>query len=275
MRYVEACEAKDWHFHLASKGSKNLDSTVFFRCKSWRHHGSKCQLWKGAQDFSRVRETLKRFTDWYYLCLTYPQNEWPDKQALYRAGVTHWARLRKRIIRKFGKIKYVQTWEAHASGGPHVNVIVSSPGMAECWGEDWRGLRAVLNPHAVEVGFGKRFWIEPVRPDLDILTGYMVKCARELIGAGPKCQIPYNAPKHFRRLRASQKTLPPVYRSGVQAILRLVPKESCTLCKVLGACPAHEFVAPDGEILSWQEAAQRDRIVSVESAVDEGILVPT
>jgi hypothetical protein len=41
------------------------------------------------------------------------------------------------------------------------------------------------------------------------MAGYLVKLTRELTGAGPKNQIPVNAPRHFRRLRASKGLLPP------------------------------------------------------------------
>ena len=59
---------------------------------------------------------------------------------------------------------------------------------------------------AVECGFGFIFWIERVRNKGE-LTNYFLKIATEL---GKASQIPVNAPKNFRRVRASQKLLPPV-----------------------------------------------------------------
>jgi hypothetical protein len=49
--------------------------------------------------------------------------------------------------------------------------------------------------------------------DQDAMCGYLVKTAKELIGAAGKNQIPINAPRHFRRLRASRGLLPPVHRN--------------------------------------------------------------
>lgn len=214
MRYIDACENKEWSLLFWKKDNPAEQAVGIYSCGSWRHAGE-CRQWKGAQDFCRIRSAIQsRGPGWTYLVLTYPQNQWPNKTALYRYGVITWARLRKRFTRRFGKIEYIQTWERHAKGGAHVNVIIHNAELfAEVSGDGWKRFRRLwLEPHAVESGFGNRTWVEPVRGQSEI-AGYLVKLARELTGAGSKSQIPIDAPPHFRRIRASQKLLPPPARN--------------------------------------------------------------
>jgi hypothetical protein len=64
-----------------------------------------------------------------------------------------------------------------------------------------------------DAGFGWRCWGEQLSGKSEAIAGYLTKLSRELTGAGPKGQIPIDAPRHFRRLRASRKTLPPRRKS--------------------------------------------------------------
>jgi hypothetical protein len=229
-RYVVACAEEQWSLHVWERARPRNQAIVPFACRSWRHPGA-CRLWKGSQDFARISEAVKGNGFWVYMVFTYPQNAWPDKWLLYKAGVVHWARLRKRFARKWGKIAYVQTWERHLKGGAHCNVIVSSRSLAAaCAGDGWKRVRRDwLEQAAVACGFGFRTWIEPVN-DMDAISGYLVKLARELTSADGKDQIPNDAPPHFRRIRASRGLLPPPIKNELwTGRLRFCPADDPSL----------------------------------------------
>lgn len=220
LKSVHMCESGSHLFVLWAKSKPETSSIKFvpFRCRSWRHEGE-CQRYKGAQDFVRVSEgILSRGDRWVYLVLTFNQRQERSEWDVYRCGVDRWKKLEKRLTRRHGKIEYVQTWEKHTrSDFPHVNVVIHNRSIwEECEGDGWRSFRQELRPHAVECGFGTITpHVEPLRKDTGAgLAGYLTKLSRELTGAGVKNQVPVNAPPHFRRIRASQGLLPPVYRPG-------------------------------------------------------------
>lgn len=137
-----------------------------------------------------------------------------------------WSNLRKRICRKLRttSLRYIQTWERHQRGGLHCNVTIEGEGIRELlqyqtlkpmMDYDDMPFNTVLSPMAVECGWGPSLYMQAVGSgDGDAMAGYLVKLATELTGAGEKCQIPIDAPPHFRRLRASPGLLPPLNRSG-------------------------------------------------------------
>jgi hypothetical protein len=65
---------------------------------------------------------------------------------------------------------------------------------------------------AQSCGFGWQCYADILSGQAGGLAGYLAKKAQELVGAStkPGDQIPYDAPRHFRRLRASRGCLPPV-----------------------------------------------------------------
>lgn len=211
MGYIEACRRGAWSLLLWHREDPKQERCVRFRCRSWRHEGE-CSEWRGAQDFERVSAATSSRKDWVYVVLTYASKQWRDLMALYRATVVHWSALRKRLARRFGVVAYVQTWEAHRSGYPHVNLLIGNPVFFADAVADWRFLRrAWLEPNAVACGFGQRTWLEPMR-SAAAMAGYLTKLSRELVGHGRKNQSPLMAPKNFRRLRASRGVLPPPYK---------------------------------------------------------------
>lgn len=250
LSYVGACMTQGWHLELRKRdGSDPSLLRVPFRCRSWRHAGD-CREWCGACDFVRCQKAILENPFWTYMVFTYPKREWPLVSQLFRFGVVSWARMRKRIQREFGSFKYIQTWEVHKSGYPHVNVVVSNQALhaaAEATPtiikQEW------LEPALVECGFGKISHLEPMK-DGTRMAGYLVKMAKELTGATVKNQIPVNAPKGFRRLRASKGLLEPRHRPG-EYTGRIVP------------CPLTALQA-DGEIVNadvppWlQERLERE-----------------
>lgn len=207
LKSVDACECGRWHLQVWSKLDPTQHSRIAYKCRSWRHPGP-CRLWRGAQDFIRVRDAVKKRGDWVYCVLTYAQRDWASPGALFKAGIRHWSALRKRLCRRYGKLAYIQTWEAHKSGWPHVNVLIGNPDFHAESLSDWRRVRKrVLIPAAVACGFGPIAWLECMR-DSTSIAGYLTKLARELTGSTVKNQVPIEAPPHFRRLRASQGLLP-------------------------------------------------------------------
>ena len=212
MKSIEACEGGWWTIATWKRGDGSNPALRPFRCRSWRHEGE-CRAYCGACDFARCADALTRFPNWTYLILTYPHRQWPDVKALFRAGVVHWARLRKRIQREYGDMKYIQTWEIHRSGYPHVNVVVSNENLFKEVARNHRRVREdFLDPACAEVGFGFCKWAETLR-DERRMAGYIAKLGLELTGHGVKSQTPVNAPRHFRRIRASRHTLPPRKKS--------------------------------------------------------------
>jgi len=116
--------------------------------------------------------------------------------------------MRKRFVKEWGPIKYIQSWEVHKSGRPHVNVVISNQALhyAAC-NTPWCLKTEWLEPTLLEVGFGSICHMKPVY-NREGMAGYLLKFLKELTGASKKGQIPVNAPKGFRRLRASKGLLP-------------------------------------------------------------------
>lgn len=159
---------------------------------------------------------VKLGIEWVYLVLTLIHGNYANEWAAYNAGYFHWQKFSKRLIYHFDSLAYVQTWEKHKSGFPHVNVALHNKKIWQlCEGDGWKDFRQLIKPMLVETGFGYVVHVSPLRPDGELtLTGYMTKLSRELTGAGVKNQIPINAPRHFRRLRASRGLLEPIHRPG-------------------------------------------------------------
>ena len=164
LSYVEACRRGAWHLTIWDKSQTVPEvKRIPFACRSWRHEGD-CRLWCGACDYTRILQAIEENTHWTYLVLTYPRKKYPDLRRLFRAGVVHWSRLRKRLARQFGEIRYIQTWEIHKDEYPHVNVLVSNEGLFHEATENHRRFkRKWLEPALVETGWGPVSWVEGMR----------------------------------------------------------------------------------------------------------------
>jgi hypothetical protein len=205
LSYVAACHCQAWSLKIWPKDDPRRITKIAFKCRSWRHEGE-CRLWKGAQDFARIKEGMEKFDYWSHVTLTFYQPPGADRIKLYREGVTKWAKLRKRLGREYGKFRYIQTWERHESGFPHVHLAVSNTKLFErAIGDPKHAFEQYLMLPAVECGFGQVGWLQQIY-GRDGMAGYLTKLARELTGSGKDYQIPDNAPPRFRRLRASAKT---------------------------------------------------------------------
>lgn len=193
-----------------------------------------------------MSSALAEHGPWVYVVLTLP-GSWRRHgtawNAYKKAGALWNDRLRKRLKRLYGRFRYVQTWESHRDGFPHLNVVLGGDDLiadvdARGYGPErvvrgptgrerrtrvprWRALWREL---ATETGFGPVVWVERLEdvedaPErtTDGLAAYMVKLAHnlgaspaaELTGHTAKEQTPLAAPRGFRRLRTSHRLLPP------------------------------------------------------------------
>lgn len=224
LRYVSACEHGSWHLMLHKKGEPETVRPYRFRCRSWRHKGE-CSKWRAAQDWTRIRDAMGRLDCWVYVVLTFKQSEWWDWRAQYQLACPYWSLMRKRLTREYGRIHYIQTWERHRKQGLHVNLLIGNEGIwydcernADEWQDD------ILRPMCLDIGFGQRTFAQCLRTDSeDQMAGYLTKLADELVGADNKCQVPFDAPPHFRRLRASRGLLDPPHKSDMTGYLVFHP----------------------------------------------------
>lgn len=227
MTYIEACQNGDWHLHLWPIDQAHEDAEqcqrVPFSCRSWRHDGD-CRKWKGALDWWRVKEALKKRTDWVFVTLTFhqPDDSWGRWQTYFKA-MPCWDTLRKRLVRYYGKIQYISTWERHQLGGCHGHFVIGNAELYHDYNFDplnWTNL--YLSVQAEEVGFGYQCHATTVYGPAG-LAGYLTNLHTELIGAGTKKQVPVDAPRHFRRIRASRGLLPPPPEPELQGQLVKLP----------------------------------------------------
>lgn len=231
LRSVEACEAQSWHLHTwdPADGHDHNCNRVAFTCKSWRHEGP-CRAARGALDWWRVSQGLEKREDWVYCVLTFRQGKTDaERFRTYKLAYVCWDKLRKRLVRSYGKVAYVQTVERHRKGGCHLNVVIGNAAIACEVERDWRKWRReVLIPSAVDCGFGPVAWVERCDKASGRLAGYITKLANELTGALSKDQVPDDAPPHFRRIRASRGLLPPAPESDLTGELVKVPVPTYT-----------------------------------------------
>lgn len=148
-----------------------------------------------------------------HVVLTYPTWLTSNVKDLYTRGLHDWAKLRKRLHRRFKKMQYVQVWERTRKGYPHCHMAVTCERMYYCMGTDgilnwWEWLRV----DATQCGFGKIGWCKPITRG-PAMAKYLANLCAEVTGTGKAYQIPTNAPKGFRRLRASVGLLPPVHKN--------------------------------------------------------------
>lgn len=244
--YVRACDDGAWSLALWRRDGQPLDEagtwwrTTAYRCHSWRHAGD-CGRQRAAEDVRRIQAGLatERVEDLVYLVATWDQAKFGGNFArAYRGILRCWSRLRKRLIREWGPLRYVAVVERHASGYPHLNVILINPALGSaCAGTGWKTVRTGwLRAALLECGFGEISWLEPVRSRAAIAT-YVSKLAGEI---GKASQVPLEAPPHFRRLRASRGLLPPPPPPSAELTGRFL-KLACEEIDTLGLRPLPAF----------------------------------
>ncbi|MFP2962007.1 hypothetical protein ACLEPN_30520 [Myxococcus sp. 1LA] len=171
-----------------------------------------------------------------FLVLTVKPHEWKDEDEAYEGLRDCWRSFAKAIRREWGPMQYVATVEKTRRGWPHLNVIMVAPGVGASLDDMPDYVRQWMKDHADACGFGNQVFIDRPR-SREQVAGYIVKLADMSAAAAPGdvgadveavrragaqtarggtvgevvklSQLPRNAPKGFRRLRASPGFLPP------------------------------------------------------------------
>jgi hypothetical protein len=242
LKSVEACEREEWSL-LSWPADVSWDPKTGeivnpsgaepirrrFLCGSWRCR--RCVRWRGAIDWARCAGAVQSKRWWLYIVLTFDPSQYGGAWEAYLQAGRNWHNhLKPALQAKGGKLAYIQTWEAHRSGWPHANLLVTGDQLRS-WVEGMgvelgsttngrssratkfpRGFRDWLVDKATAAGFGSVLWVEVIDDEVpQALAGYLTKLARELTGAGAggkADQSPLAAPRHFRRIRASRGLLP-------------------------------------------------------------------
>ena len=242
LKSVGACEREDWSLLTWPKalefnpqtGELRGDGKALrrpFYCGSWRCR--RCARWRGAVDWARCTEAVKSRRWWLYVVLTFDPGEYGSRWEAFREAGANWNDHLRTALRTFagGKFEYLQTWESHKSRWPHANLMLTGSSLEAAVHELGveprrivkngreretrfpKGFRRWLVPKLPGCGFGEVAWAEVITPENpERMAGYLIKLARELTGAvgGAKSdQAPVDAPRHFRRIRASRGLLPP------------------------------------------------------------------
>lgn len=242
------------------------------RCGSWRCPS--CAWWRNAQDFARIVEAFAPHPveECTFMVLTVERrwsDPWDAYRALSRQSRNFLARLRRAFAGEPGS-RWVMAVEQHRDGYPHVNLLMHAPILTRLVrasvqlrrdrGLDQGGelvMKGDLLRCATETGWGWRSTAEPVRVQRrdagdsphGQAAGYLVKvAARE---TSKLAQLPTEAPKNFRRLRAGLRFLPPVRRD---------PSITGAMLRVLDGC-----IVAVGRTEDEQRRAELDRAVMVES----------
>lgn len=227
---VMACELGVWHLELVDRKTGEVKRTPF-KCKSWRHFGT-CRNSNMLEKRERIAKALIEydFADVAFLVLTLdPKRRFAKRdgrvvdlgnpyEAFKELGAL-WRSFAKFIKRNWGYAGFVSTVEQHASGMPHLNVLLVSRRLSEALntgGSTWRVIDE-LKGAAVRCHFGPKLTAEAARKPLD-LARYIAKVAVELdervnrnrlvneIEKGT--QTIMGAPPRTRNLRSSKGFLP-------------------------------------------------------------------
>lgn len=205
---VKACHNKAWTLKLWKKSNPADQINVPFTCRTWRHEGP-CQRFKGAQDFVRMKEGLFKHEGWVYMVLTYEDRRGSVANAYRKIG-RQFQHFRQWIQRNYAAagetLQYIALIEQHRDGYPHVNVLVHCRRFVDEALKDWQKLRKRVRRHAMATGFGKVFYLAPMK-NQEAMAAYFVKLCGEV---SKMSQAPMKAPSKFQRFRSSNGLLPPI-----------------------------------------------------------------
>lgn len=209
---VVACHNQSWTLKLWRKNTPGHDLNIPFTCRTWRHEGP-CREFKGAQDYVRISEGLKKFDSWVYIVLTWPTRK-GNRDNVYKSIGRKTESFRRWIHRNYARpgesLEYVFLGEQHRDGWPHINLLIHLPLFNISAEHDWKALRRKVRRHAMSCGFGKVFWLEPMK-NREAMAAYFVKLCHEV---SKMDQAPMKAPLKFQRLRYSKGLLAPVHKDS-------------------------------------------------------------
>lgn len=255
---VWACMLGAWSMVTLDRASGEL-AAHRFRCRSWRCPECRYDVARG--DFARILGALEGRTgagrEWLLVTLTFDPRRYRSRWDAYRAGGRCWQRLRYRLARRYGsrsapaRIRYVQVWEQHRSGWPHVHLALSCPELVQDVRTRgvrgvrfdvradrriplWAWKRDVLDTLATACGFGIVSDVQFPRAKEGGVAGYFAKLSAELVGVFD--QRPVEAPRGFRRLRASLRLLPQRRQPTGRYLGRLVQRPERYVSKHLDTC---------------------------------------
>ncbi len=243
--YIQCCAhnpkpPKVYSFWAWKVGAPNDRTRVPYHCNSWRC--DHCQPFAASVIFARMRSAFQPFksTDCVFVVLTLDPDEHLrgvyDLAGVYREFGRRKELLFKRWERWLGKLglgwcgnQWVATVEAHRTGVPHLNIVMHAPDLAHYLRPNIEarkdhGLRdheavrlfGAMLTHAQSCGFGWASTAEPVGSN-DAAIGYITKLAKDTDRTHAEIakltQLPLQAPKNFRRVRAGSGFLPPVKKN--------------------------------------------------------------
>src|SRR5690242_11542378 len=135
-----ACKARAWSVRQVNRQTGEI-RLLPFRCRSWRC--SRCAPQVNARDATRIETALGglRLDELVFVTLTFDPKRWKSAESAWLHSKDCWKRLTDRLRYRYGcgkgrarenaRIVYVQTWEQHANGWPHVHALVHCPALAQ------------------------------------------------------------------------------------------------------------------------------------------------
>lgn len=198
--------------------SDGKEEFIEARCNSWRC--TSCAPKVCYDQGERIRKAMEKDGRNFFFCVFTLPGKLRDMEvpltSIFQGLKASFNKLLKRYARAFGeKLTFAVIIEAHASGYPHLNVLCTSEHLHSL---DEQGrkrfLRGWLKPNLLTSGFGVMATLE--RPiDAAAVSHYIAKTgnapSHEKISreASKISQLPFHAPKNFRRFRSSRGFLPP------------------------------------------------------------------
>lgn len=227
-RSVQACQRGEWSRLLVNRKLGAWDF-VTFRCNTWRC--TRCAPQANAREAWRIERALGRcrLEDVLFLTLTFDRPAGATALSRWKAAQACWKRFRDALVYELGaglgratkkaRLTYVQVWEQHEDGWPHLHALIVSRELARAVREHgshpmphprtgeprpiWHYVRNKLRAMARGAGFGPVADLQFVDPGKGRMAGYLVKIADELSDSLEKDQRPLRAPFRFRRIRAT------------------------------------------------------------------------
>lgn len=200
------------------------------RMKNWGGSGRTCGKWRcfRCQGFAVRRDAfrIQRGLEaddrrWFFWVLTLSRSAHKrDIKKNYAKWAENWKKLLRKVTQWVGKVTYVSVLEMHASGQPHANILITSDFLSGASEAELKLFKRWLKDTAPAHQFGWRLHFQPIsRDQIPHVAKYSASlgvCKSNGAGAAgiagemsKAAQLPTFAPRGTRRIRATQKFLPP------------------------------------------------------------------
>jgi len=132
---------------------------------------------------------------WYMMTLTFERDASLCIKDRYESLHVAWKSFIGDLRNAFADLDYLAVIEEHRSGLPHVNLVIHNSVFHRAYSHPIRICPLIegLQRLAIQCGFGRRLYLEPVR-NRAALSRYLAKGN----------QFPWNGPHHHRRFRVSR-----------------------------------------------------------------------